>query len=83
MLSRSSTTNAILPVAGADLVGLLLVVVEGQLEPGPVAFMAHVDVHRLVSDRQAMVLQQTELLVEVDRLVEGQRRGNRYGSGRT
>src|SRR4051812_36381953 len=58
------------PVAGADLVRALLVLVPGQLEPRAVAGEAHEDVDGLVADRHPGQLLEAELLVELDAAVD-------------
>src|SRR3954454_252498 len=58
------------PVAGPDVVGLVLVPVPGELEPRPVAGQAHEDVDRLVADRNPPHLLESELLVEAHRPVD-------------
>src|SRR5581483_10148163 len=57
-------------VAGPDLVGPVLVLVPGQLEPRAVAGEAHEDVDRLVADGDPPDLLEAELLVEVNRAID-------------
>src|SRR4051812_29499147 len=57
-------------VAGADLIGAVLVLVPGQLEPRAVARESHEDVDRLVADREPGELLEAELLVEADRAID-------------
>jgi hypothetical protein len=59
-------------IAGADVVGLGLAVVERQLQPRVVAVLGlvHEDVGRLVADRRAADLLEAQRLVEGDRAVD-------------